>query len=158
MDDPPCTRMSFADHLSATGIHPWVSDVAAMALGAGRALDSAILDRLEKAFEDYVGGDLSLESLSDVVALQGYFINMRGDFFVVNTSGGPVNVLRNVPAGNMEGRTLVFGEWNTERRGDVELVPFFAAGMFTCLDPGRRGEFRQKRIEYHWPDPDIPGR
>lgn len=118
-------------------------------------MDEAILAKLEDAFEGYVGGDLSDDTLSSVIAMQGYFVDVKDGCYVVRMRSG--NVAVGGPEG-FPGRRLSFGRWNVSEADGVERVPYFAAGMFTCLDPDRNTEFRQRRVEYHWPDPDIPGR
>ncbi len=155
------TNGSFWDFLTAKGIHPWLSDIVADCLVHRRKLDDTLLLRLADAFTEYVNGDLSCRSLAGLVRAQGYEARELQDMlFDAELPAGPATVFvtgdHEVPYRNE--RTLALGAWNISVRDGVEYYPYFAAGMFTCLDPARQHDIRQQRIEYHWPDFAIPGR
>lgn len=151
---------SFLDYLTAQKVHPWLSDLAGEALAAHRALDPTVVNRLADAFAEYVGHDYSCEKLAGLVRAQGYQVReLPGLFFTVLLPGGEATVFvtgeSEVPY--RDDRTVALGPWNISVHRGVEYVPYFAAGMFTWLDP-THPKVRQQRIDYHWPDEAIPGR
>lgn len=153
--------MGFWDYLTEAGVHPWISGIAAECVTAIRPLDSTVLDRVEGAFEEYVGGDLTPAVLVAVLRSQGYDPEERGDGVWEETRDGRTVAVAFGDAGLSKDdyyRAIRFREENISVRDGVETYPYFAVGMATRLDPRRYGEARQKRIEYHWPDFSIPGR
>ncbi|MFA6869938.1 MAG: hypothetical protein WCQ63_03020 [Methanomethylophilus sp.] len=152
---------SFWDYLTEKGIHPWLSDIVADCLVHRRPLDDTLLKRLADAFYEYMHGDLNCASLAGVVRAQGYSAReLQNMLFSAAMPAGEATVYvtgeNEVPYKNA--RTIALGTWNISERDGVEYYPYFAAGMFTCLDPARQHDIRQQRIEYHWPDFSLPGR
>ncbi len=148
MTGAPYGRMSFSEYLTECGIHPWLSDIAANAISLGTSVDVSVERRISAAFSEFAGGDPGIGCLADIVSMQGYSVSeMTENGFTVTGKSIVWHIRSDGP-----------GYISAERDGGTRRLPIYTIGMFVCLDPERRPEFRQKRIEYHWPDPSIPGR
>lgn len=157
---PPYRTVSFSEYLSEIGIHPWVSDIAANSIRYGTPIDRSVADRMSKAFRGFVGGRICAGTVSEAVSRQGYTVSDVGrDCFSVMMNGDVWHICLDIlPDKGSAGRTVVLRDGVPSMDGEVSYLPYYAAGMFTCLDPVRRDEFRQRRVEYHWPDTSISGR
>ncbi len=148
MTEVPYRRMSFSEYLTECGVHPWLSDIAANGISLGTPADASVVGRISAVFSEFTGGNPGIGCLADIVSLQGYSVSeITENGFTVTGK----NIIWHISSDGP-------GYISAERDGDARRLPLYAIGMFVCLDPERRSEFRQKRIEYHWPDPSIPGR
>lgn len=159
-DRLPYSNGTFWDFLTVERVHPWLSDIAAMSLSDGRGLSPTICGKISEAFSEYIGGEGDPDILSEVIASQDYQVIREEDHLDVPLSGTVCHIyIGNRPeAADRDGRTLVLGGDVIEKKDGMEFYPLFAAGMFTRLDPERKDDLRQKRIEYSWLDFSIPGR
>jgi len=139
-------------------IHPWISDIAASSLSDRRELDQTVCKKLSSAFEAYAGAEPGLCNIRDIISSQGYDVKTCKDHLRITISGTVSCVC--LLTCNMTGceRQIVLGGNTIATIDGEEHYPLFAAGMFTCLDPSEKNRFRQKRIDYSWPDTSIPGR
>ncbi len=155
VEEPPVP--GFWGRLPDYGVHPWVSDIAARCLARRETMDASILSRMREAFRRFTGDAPDMPRIAETISSLGYSVEVSKRCLHVETDDGTVNVFLGEPDA-VSGRTVALGDWNVHEEEGAEYYPMFAAGMFTCLDPGRRYEFRQKRLEYHWPDSSLPGR
>lgn len=147
----------FWGRLPEYGVHPWISDIAARCLSRREKMDAGVLSKMEGAFRRFVGESPDVSRMAEAISSLGYRVETSGGRLLVGMDGGTVSVFLGEPD-TVRGRTVALGDWNVHEEDGAEYYPLFAAGMFNCLDPDRRCEFRQSRVEYHWPDPSLPGR
>ncbi|AGI47043.1 hypothetical protein TALC_00028 [Thermoplasmatales archaeon BRNA1] len=146
-------KRDFLAYLSEAGVHPWLSDIASRCLSRKEPLDPTVLSKMQDAFDSFAP-NLDFQHMCQIISDQGYPFEAGEGIVKISHTGGSVTASLSETSVS----DIVFRRGNIVSEGERTLYPLFAAGMLSSILPSDDGIRRQSRIEYHWPDGDIPGR
>lgn len=161
----PWTECTFAEYLYKIDFPQWLLDIAVSNLAQRTELDITVMNKMEKAFADYMDHDFSYASVARMITAQGYeTVNNANAVIETYLNGRPTQITLTacgIPMPEGRRRVIAFGPWNIRVSNGIERYPFFAAGLIKAIDPMFNGRsdlrFRNPFAPCACPEPRIPG-